>query len=40
MYSYAYELDEHGSWVRKVTTENLGNGPETYEIRERVIAYR
>lgn len=40
VYSYAYELDEYGSWVRRVTTENLGNGPETYEIRERVITYR
>ncbi len=40
VYSYAYEFDGHGSWVRKVTTENLGNGPETYEIHERVITYR
>jgi len=39
-YRYQYEFDERGSWIRQVTTEDLGNGVETYEIRERVIAYR
>ena len=38
--TYAYEDDERGNWIRRVTTEDLGFGPETYEIRERVIAYR
>ena len=40
VYRYAYEVDERGSWIRQVTTEDLGNGVETYEIRERVITYR
>lgn len=38
--TYAYEDDAQGNWVRQVTTEDLGTGPETYEIRERTIAYR
>ena len=38
--SYAYEDDDRGSWVRQTTTEDSGDGPELYEIRERVITYR
>jgi YD repeat-containing protein len=38
--SYAYEDDDRGSWVRQTTTEDYGDGPESYEIRERVITYR
>ena len=37
---YTYEDDERGNWVRQVTTEDLGDGPETYEIRDRTIRYR
>jgi len=40
VYRYAYDVDERGSWTRQVTTEDLGSGVETYEIRERVITYR
>jgi YD repeat-containing protein len=38
--TYDYEDDDQGNWVRQVTTEDLGNGPETYEIRDRTITYR
>ena len=38
--SYVYEDDDQGSWVRQTTTEDSGDGPELYEIRERVITYR
>ena len=38
--TYVYEDDDRGSWVRQTTTEDLGDGPELYEIRERVITYR
>lgn len=38
--TYAYEDDERGNWIRRVTTEDLGNGAETYEIRDRTIRYR
>lgn len=38
--TYAYEDDERGNWVRRVITEDLGAGPETYEIRDRAISYR
>jgi len=38
--SYVYEDDDRGSWVRQTTTEDSGDGPELYEIRERVITYR
>lgn len=38
--TYAYEDDERGNWVRRVTTEDLGDGPEAYEIRDRAISYR
>jgi YD repeat-containing protein len=37
--SYAYDDDDRGNWVRQ-TTEDDGDGPEPYEIRERVIRYR
>ncbi len=38
--TYAYEDDDRGNWVRETTSEDLGNGLEVYEIRERVITYR
>lgn len=38
--TYTYEEDDRGNWVRRVTMEDLGNGTEVYEIREREIAYR
>jgi hypothetical protein len=38
--SYAYDDDDRGNWVRQVTTEDDGFGPEPSEIRDRVIRYR
>jgi hypothetical protein len=38
--AYTYEDDDQGNWVRQTTTEDLGVGPQPYEIRERVITYR
>jgi hypothetical protein len=38
--TYAYEDDDRGNWVRQTTHEDYGDGPEVYEIRERVITYR
>jgi hypothetical protein len=38
--TYTYEEDDRGNWVRRVTMEDLGNGAEVYEIREREITYR
>lgn len=38
--TYAYEDDDRGNWLRVTTFEDYGDGPEVYEIRERVIAYR
>jgi YD repeat-containing protein len=38
--SYAYDDDDRGNWIRQVTTEDYGDGPELYEIRERAISYR
>ena len=38
--TYAREDDDQGNWVRETTSEDLGDGPEVYEIRERVITYR
>jgi YD repeat-containing protein len=38
--TYAYDDDERGNWVRQTTHEDYGDGPELYEIHERVISYR
>ncbi len=38
--TYAYDDDAQGNWIRQTTTEDLGNGPELYEIRDRTITYR
>ncbi len=38
--TYAYDDDDRGNWVRETTHEDFGDGPEVYEIRERVITYR
>jgi YD repeat-containing protein len=40
VYTYAYELDGTGNWIRMVVTEAFGDAePTTYEIRDRAIAY-
>jgi YD repeat-containing protein len=38
--TYVYDDDDRGNWVRQTTHEDYGDGPEVYEIRERVITYR
>jgi YD repeat-containing protein len=38
--TYAYDDDERGNWVRQTTHEDYGDGPELYEVHERVIGYR
>jgi YD repeat-containing protein len=38
--TYAYDDDDRGNWVRQTTHEDYGDGPELYEIHERVISYR
>lgn len=40
VYTYAYELDGTGNWIRMVVTEAVGGmEPTTYEIRDREITY-
>ena len=40
IYTYAYEFDQRGNWVRQVVTEELGGGSTSvYEISDREIAY-
>jgi hypothetical protein len=36
----AYELDAVGNWIRQTTFEDIGDGPELVEVREREISYR
>ena len=40
IFTYVYELDERGNWIRQVVTEELGGGSTSvYEISDRAITY-
>lgn len=40
VYLHTYAFDDVGNWVRHEQTEDMGSGPEVYEVRDREITYR
>jgi hypothetical protein len=40
VFRHTYAFDHVGNWVRHEQTEDMGSGPEVYEVRDREISYR